>query len=394
MYIISIYYSRGVSVADISFISYDPNTGLIVKTKSEIMDSLIEIAQEAYGGSYVIDEGTEMYNLLDIISSSLTDAGNACQSVYNAFSFITAQGAPLDALVSLAGITRIQGETDTQLRARYYQFLYSQSSGTMEGLTAKIIESTTTASNVESNYIQDVRVYENYSNDSVSSGGIAWTPNGIYTIESHSILVVIKLREDYEQQYFSLSSSDSSQTQTILSEDAQALNTTIENYKSLGCGITQNNMRPNSTDTPYYFAIAMNSNLSVSINIYFPEYENYVNYHAAVENFIKNSIMEYLSNLQLGEDILFTGIMSCIYKAYDSLSVNDYIFTVGNDSTIQANNDISITGKYIGDTVNSTEQTFNLNQTNPRVIMPYTAYIDINSQNVNEKITVNFTYPQ
>ena len=104
--------------------------------------------------------------------------------------------------------------------------------------------------------------------------------------------------------------------------------------------------------------------------------------------------MEYLNNLQLGEDILFTGIMSCIYRAYDSLSVNDYIFTVGNNSSIQANNDISITGNYIGETVNSSPQTFNLNQTNPRVIMPYTAYIDINSENVNDRITVNFTYPQ
>lgn len=374
-------------VADISFISYDPNTGLIVKTKAEIMASLIEITQQAYGGSYTVDEGTEMYNLLDIIASSITDAGNACQLVYDAFSFITAQGAPLDALVSLAGVTRIPGETDAQLRARYYKFLYTQSTGTVEGLEARVYELQTTQTDVESNFIQNVRVYENYTNAAITDANIAWSPNGIYTIRAHSILVVVQLRDDYiKAGHFEVIDSGTSQTQTIVQEDATALNNVIENYKSLGCGITLNNMRVGK-DTPYYFAIAMNSQLKVTINIYFPNRTDYVNYHAAVENYIKTYVSEYLNGLNIGEDILYSGIMSCVYKAYDALSADDFIFTVGKDSSTQDAEDITITGYYIGESATTDEVTANLYGSSPRVIVPYTAYINTTV----DDITVNST---
>ena len=374
-------------VADISFISYDPNTGLIVKTKAEIMASLIEITQQAYGGSYTVDEGTEMYNLLDIIASSITDAGNACQLVYDAFSFITAQGAPLDALVSLAGVTRIPGETDAQLRARYYKFLYTQSTGTVEGLEARVYELQTTQTDVESNFIQNVRVYENYTNTAVTDANIAWSPNGIYTVGAHSILVVVQLRDDYiEAGHFEVSGSGTSQTQTIVQEDATALNNVIENYKSLGCGITLNNMRVGE-DTPYYFAIAMNSQLKVTINIYFPNRTDYVNYHAAVENYIKTYVSEYLNGLNIGEDILYSGIMSCVYKAYDALSADDFIFTVGNSSTNQVAGDITVQGYYIGTTNTTSQVTANLYGNSPRVVVPYTAYINTTV----DDITVNST---
>ena len=374
-------------MADISFISYDPNTGLIVKTKAEIMASLIEITQQAYGGSYTVDEGTEMYNLLDIIASSITDAGNACQLVYDAFSFITAQGAPLDALVSLAGVTRIPGETDAQLRARYYKFLYTQSTGTVEGLEARVYELQTTQTDVESNFIQNVRVYENYTNTAVTDANIAWSPNGIYTVGAHSILVVVQLRDDYiEAGHFEVSGSGTSQTQTIVQEDATALNNVIENYKSLGCGITLNNMRENE-DIPYYFAVAMNSQLKVTINIYFPNSTDYVNYHAAVENYIKTYVSEYLNGLNIGEDILYSGIMSCIYKAYNSLSADDFIFTVGDGETTQKATDITITGYYIGESATTSQVNANLSGSSPRVIVPYTAYINTTV----DDITVNST---
>lgn len=380
-------------MADTSFISYDPNTGLIVKTKSEIMDALIEICTQAYGGSYVVDEGTEMYNLLDIIASSITDAGNACQLVYDAFSFITAQGAPLDALVSLAGVTRIEGETDTQLRARYYKFLYSQSSGTMEGLTARILELTTNATGVEANFVQDVRVYENYTGSEINGNteGIAWSPNGAYTIPGHSILVVIKLREDYANTHYELTGSGTSQQQNIdIAEDVDNINNTILDYKSLGCGVVQNNMRNEQNDLPYYFAISINSELKVKINIWFTTDDNYTNYHAAVENHIKNAVVEYLNGLELGEDIQFSGIMSCVYKAYEQLSVNDYIFYVGSSastsSVTNTTDDIVITGTGINSYSSSgTSVSINLNQVTPKVVVPYTAYIDVSVSD----ITVN-----
>ena len=405
---------------DISFLTYDPNTGLIAKTKAEVLNSLLEITKQAYGGSYEVDEGTEMYNFLDILASAITDAGNACQDVYAAFSFITAQGAPLDSLVSLGGISRREGESDAQLRARYYRLLYTQSSGTVEGLEAKLLNMQTdvnrdNTSGTKEPFIEDVKVYENYTGTALTESEampIAWTPKGAYTVEGHSILVIIKFTDWFDEQFVFMTPStdpENGNIQVILGrsepgelvdEEAKIeqlvdnINDTILNYKSLGCGITVNNTREGESQQ-YYFAIAMDANFSITINLWFPDPTNATTYGPAVQNYVKLAVQQYINNLKLGEDVQYSGIMSAIYQAYDSLGVNDYMFSVGTSSGVGANDSIIWNGSYIGNlsTPSGDSQSGQLNPSTPNITVPYTAFLHIPDEEIDTRITVVINRP-
>lgn len=390
--------------ANNSFLEYDPNTGLIVYTKAEIMEKLISICKQAYGDSYEVDEGTEMYNLLDIIASSITDMGDAAKAVYDSYSFITAQGAPLDSLVSLAGITRIEGEEDAQLRARYYRFLYSESTGTVDGLTARVQELQTNVRGTSESFIEDVNVYENYTSTQLTQQeamSVGWTPQGAYTVQPHSILITIKLRDWYEQAYFSYNGTNQILQGTGSSADEiinniQSINNTIIDYKSLGCGVTVNNTRE-GLEPMYYFAIAMDAQFKITINLWFITASDETNYGPAVENYIKLAVQEYINGLQLGEDIQYSGIMSAVYAAYNNLGVNDYFFTVGKSSSeIGANDSITCSGYYIGNLSSpssSEQQNMQLNPTNPYITVPYTAYLNIPDEEIDERITIIRNHP-
>lgn len=344
-----------------TFLSYDPNTGLKVKTKAEIMSDLINMCKAAYGDSYVVDEGTEMYTFLDILASGITDVGNSALDVYNAFSFIYATGAPLDALVSLAGVTRNDGETDSQLRARYYRFLYSKSVGTVEGLEAKLLDYSSTVTNEDGsnttvNPIKDVKVYENATGTPVTDNSIATYPGGTYTVDAHSILVILKIKDGY----------------TLTDSDKVNINNIILDYKSLGCGVTVN-----ASDNSEYFATTNDCNLSLTINIYFFDSADKNDYGTSVQKYIEENIRNYISNLKLGEDIQYSGIMSCIYQAYSQLGVNDYIFAVGNTSSVGAADSISYSGNFIAtNTSYDTKFSSVLNPAGPNIVVPYTTYID------------------
>ena len=349
-----------------SFLSYNPDTGLIIKTKAEIFNDLIQILKSAYGDSYTIDEGTEIYTALDIISAGLTDVGNAAADVYNAFSYIYATGAPLDSLVSLAGIARKSGETDSQLRYRYATFLFSQSVGTMRGLEAQLLKLEVlqpTADNETEliNPIQDVKIVENTDPLNSLSGldiALGYINDSEYIIKPHSILVIIKFEPNYNGFF----------QQTQIVTDNKIINKTIEDYKSLGCGITKN-----VDIEDYYFAISNKHDLKISINLLFNTELNYTNYHSSVEYQIKQNIVNYVNNLSLGEDILYSGIMSCIYQAYNSLSQKDFIFSVANKSG-SVDNSITVTV--------DTESAESLSQLSDKLVVPYTTYFTISDTDI------------
>lgn len=357
------------------FLTYNPETGLIVKTKSEILQTLIDIAKAAYGDSYIVDEGTEMYTFLDILASGLADMGNATLDVYSAFSFIYATGAPLDSLCSLAGVIRKENETDSQLRARYYRFLYSKSVGTVEGLEAKLLEYSVTKTDENNNTttispIKDVKIYENYTGDAVSGYNIATNANGLYNIPAHSILVILHLDNDY----------------TCDNDDIDNINTIITDYKSLGCGIVTE--AETDTSKTRYFVTTNTAQLTLTVNIYFYNESDKINYGSAVKQNLKSNIREYLSELQLGEDIQYSAIMSCVYKTYNALNVKDYIFAVGTgekDKETGSDNSITYSGKYIYTKGSETTLPNNacLTSAQPNIIIPYTTYINPQETTIN-----------
>ena len=100
---------------------------------------------------------------------------------------------------------------------------------------------------------------------------------------------------------------------------------------------------------------------------------NYTNYHSSVEYQIKQNIVNYVNNLSLGDDILYSGIMSCIYQAYNSLSQKDFIFSVANKSG-SVDNSITVTV--------DTESAESLSQLSDKLVVPYTTYFTISDTDI------------
>lgn len=87
-------------------VRYDNDTGLIVSTQSEIFQSLKDILYSSFGTDFVIQEGSEMFTFLDLLSTSLAQSAGAYKKVYDSIGFVNASGVTLDNAVALAGISR------------------------------------------------------------------------------------------------------------------------------------------------------------------------------------------------------------------------------------------------------------------------------------------------
>ena len=306
-----------------AFVEFNSNTGLIVKTKATILNELKEIFKMAYGSSFVITEGTELYTLLDMLSSQLAETGSAAKAVYDAFSFVTATGTPLDVLCSLAGIARKENESDNALRARYYKFLYTKSVGTVEGLESKLLEHTIAISEDNKTAIiaavDEVRIVNNTQSEAVDFLGTKDLP-------AHSIAVVCK-----HTNKFPTKQTDSIQYTKFRSE----LSDIVQNYKSLGCGVYVE--EDDSVGYNYVKANPVNAAISMSIVIN-PAAELDDSRKNSISFYIKKNVLDYVNSRKIGEDLLFSGFSSCVYKAYVDIGYDDYTFELAgvsiNDKSI------------------------------------------------------------
>lgn len=303
------------------FLTFNEKTGLLVKTKSQIQQELIELAKQAYGNTLVVSEGSELYTFIDVLSAALTETGNAAKAVYDAFGFITASGTPLDVLCSTAGISRrtlADGtlESDNALRARYYRFLYTPSSSTVQGLIAKLLAYTTTYKNTLYYAVVEAKVI---NNDSTSPMQTSAYPNLDIDVPAHSIYVSVKLNDDM----VTAMASDPN----TLSKVKQELSDIVLNYKSLGCGVAQIIANDQPSTLALTIAEALPLTITITLNTTIAQ-ETSPNAWYAVQQAIIANVTNYINGLKLGEDILSSGIRSCVYKAYVQLGYEDYVFEV------------------------------------------------------------------
>lgn len=309
-------------------INYSDEYGLRVSTKAEIMEDLQNICKDSYGADFVAAEGTEMYTLLDILANTLFAGGSSAKDLYDAFTFTSATGTALESLCSLAGIYRYDGESDIHLRNRYYKYLYRQSVGTIEGLTAKILALNEQLRGEESNQpIQDVRIFEN---DSDSEKALPNSSPAI-TIPGHTIVVSVQMDPDFDDAY-------EGDWQSIIDN-------VITNYKSLGCGV-------------YKFTLGSNTHLfeqanfatytKCTLSITFDSAKISSQMQDALWGKIQENIINYVNSLGLGGTILYSGIMKCCYDAQEYIQNTDDIMTInsikftprtGTDITLSAEND-------------------------------------------------------
>lgn len=296
-----------------SFISFDKSTGLNVKTKADIFQDLINITKISYGQEFVVVPGTEMYAFLDNLAYSLAETGSATKSVYDSFSFLTATGTSLDVLCSLAGISRKENETDTQLRNRYYKFLFNPAVSTVKSLETKLLNLTYTYEGVVYNVVDVVKILNNDTNADTKSDG----DQGI-DVPAHGIVVICGLNEQL------FNKIDNNTKSSLLNE----INTTIENYKTLGCAVATSKYTINETEITILFIPTQKLELSINLEMTFqanlrPDEQN------AVIAMIKQNIYNYINNLSIGNDIFYSGIMACVYNMYRQLGYTEDILNIG-----------------------------------------------------------------
>ena len=98
-------------------LDFSTKTGIIPHSKADIREDLIKICNQAFGSDINIQEGTELYSFLDILSTSLASVGGAVQNLYTSIGFGNASGTILDNAVALGGIVR-KAEEPTVVRIK------------------------------------------------------------------------------------------------------------------------------------------------------------------------------------------------------------------------------------------------------------------------------------
>jgi len=405
-------------------LNYDPQTGLSISSRGEILNDLESLTKIAYGPDYVIEQGNEWYSFLDILAGSLAELAGVCQDIYASLSFNGAAGVPLDNVVSYAGIIRkpksnstvevvvtvppavaavttypigiLSGniyiedpngnvwtnkedlyilnntiskktvlfeainsnpnptniqvdayttftlqsgcmygvgfeyenqlpsklgreeEDDAQLRARYAAENYRRSTGTIEGVKAKIIEET----GVKYCYIRE--------------NSTAGTVEGM---TPHSIWVVVDGNSTW----------DGTGTVSNYVGDLEIARAILE-YKSLGCGTSvptehrsynsaegtgmiRCDITIGSDDYVVFFsrAEAVPCRVIVDMSTTLPD----ENERQSAELLIKQNIAAYINGLGIGNDVLSSGVYSQIFAVISDRNYKDFIMDVTNLSILR-----------------------------------------------------------
>lgn len=352
------------------FIEYNESTGLIVKSKADILTELINICKTAYGDDFTVIEGTEMYTFLDGIATSLASAGSASKAVYDAFGFITATGNPLSMLCSLAGVSRRTDEPDNVLRARYFKQLYKASSATEQGLVAKLLEQSVERDNQQLYLVNDVKIVNNDTSDDRTIylfNSSAPNTRTSLTVEAHSIWVCVRKYDaffevvstdpstnyiKYKNIQYIRKAFNSSNINYKLIADSNALTSqlddTVLKYKSLGCGIKYNDA------VSFYYAqdVIVDLTIALTFNANLPDAQK-----DAIKNQITINVEEYINTLPIGARIKRDAIFSAVYAVYSSLGYNQsegQIFGTTGTVQLKYNNtvitiDLSYNEWFLGD---------------------------------------------
>lgn len=87
-------------------LKFDKDKGPAVSSRAKILQDLSDISKAAFGTDFVIEQGTEWYSFIDMLSYVLADFGGACVEMYNSMSVNNATGKNLDSICALNGIIR------------------------------------------------------------------------------------------------------------------------------------------------------------------------------------------------------------------------------------------------------------------------------------------------
>lgn len=213
-------------------------------------------------------------------------------------------------------------ETDAQLRYRYATEIYKDSVGTIEGLRSKILELS---------HVNYVKIYEN------SSSNFTDLSNN-NKLAPHSIWVIVDGKSTWD------GNNDSKDVADIDIAERIFL------YKSLGCSTSWNNCTKDSAgniiQTKDYnnslkqgtilvkltdgsekyeirFSRAKANKFSITVKLF--NSSSFMDKTPA-EKQIKENIKRYVEGLTIGDDVLYSGIVSQVYKVISDNKYSDYVF--------------------------------------------------------------------
>ena len=289
------------------FMSYSEDSGLKIKNKAEIVSDLKRFFQTAYGQDLSVDEGTEVYTFIDLLAEGLCNIAVSTKRVWDAFSFIGANGSALDILCSAFGISRKSGETDEQLRARYYISMFSRSVATVDGLKSQLLKVTD-----NENKIAEVAVYEYLTNKEVT---LTTSTTTKLTVAGNSIVCVVKPANNNG---FIIDLSGDT-----YKEFRNAISGAVADYKSLGC-LTYGEYGVNESSSVDYgfnkFYCARPVAIYFKFSIIWDTTKDYKErYETVFKQYITENVISYINNLKIGVNATNTGIQSCIFQALFAL---------------------------------------------------------------------------
>lgn len=282
--------------------------------------------EELYISRYKADNQTENY-----IGTATFEATSENQDPTNIIltSYNNNTGSNLTVKNSIpAGITFInevnsilgcQLETDAQLRARYRDEVFRDAVGSVEGLTAKIIENSNAAYCyiLENNLSESSQGLPPHSIWVVTDGKSTWDGTGTYSTDPDDINI------------------------------AQA----ILDYKSLGCGIGTITSAPTynpSTgegkisvqiardNTEYDIVFNRASKVSVTLELNIASTLTAGSQRDSIELQIKQNIVNYINNLGISNDVLNSGVYASVYKVITDNKYSDYLLDI---NSIEFDND-------------------------------------------------------
>lgn len=205
-----------------------------------------------------------------------------------------------------------QEETDAQLRARYKKELYRESVGTVEGVIAQIEEDT------NANYVYIVE------NNSSQVNDIGMAP--------HSIWVITNGKSEWD------GTGDTSDY-----PDDIAIAQTILDYKSLGCGTSiptaARSYNPTTGEgqisvditidsTTYTIQFSRASGVSCYVKLELDTNLEAGSQRDSIEYQIKQNIANYINNLGISNDVLYSGVSSAVYSVISTNNYEDFVIDI------------------------------------------------------------------
>ena len=153
------------------FAPYIDSTGIHMPTYEDRLNDLVSAYRSIFGVDAVLDPSVPDYQLLSVLAKSLDDTSALVVSAFNSRNPAYASGHSLDLLLPQYGLTRIEGESDAEARARMTTALASRNNTTIDSIRAALLAL---------NRVALVKVYVN-DTDTVDDKGIS----------PHSIAVIV-----------------------------------------------------------------------------------------------------------------------------------------------------------------------------------------------------------